>query len=79
MKKSTIVDVARLAGTSVPTASRVLSGSDHPIKASTRENVIRAAKELNYKPNQFSRVLRGKHSNNIGVMFLQLQIHSIAK
>lgn len=68
MKKSTIVDVAKLAGTSVPTVSRVLNGSDHPIKDSTRENVIRAAKELGYKPNQFARAIKGKHTNNIGVL-----------
>jgi len=39
-------DVAKHAGVSVPTASRVLSGSDYPVLPELRERVQIAAEEL---------------------------------
>jgi len=49
IKKATIYDLARLADVSPGTVSRVLNNRDK-VKASTRERVLRAAKELNLKP-----------------------------
>jgi len=48
-KKATIYDLARLADVSPGTVSRVLNNRDK-VKAATRERVLRAAKELNLKP-----------------------------
>lgn len=48
-KKSTIYDLARLAGVSPGTVSRVLNNRDK-VKPETRERVLRAATELNLKP-----------------------------
>ncbi len=48
-KKPTIYDLARLAGVSPGTVSRVLNNRDK-VKAETRELVLRTAKELNLKP-----------------------------
>jgi LacI family transcriptional regulator len=48
-KKSTIYDLARLAEVSPGTVSRVLNNRDK-VKPETRERVLRAAKELNLKP-----------------------------
>lgn len=48
-KKATIYDLARLAEVSPGTVSRVLNNRDK-VKAATRERVLRAAKELNLKP-----------------------------
>lgn len=48
-KKSTIYDLARVAGVSPGTASRVLNNRDK-VKAETRDRVLRAATELNLKP-----------------------------
>lgn len=48
-KKATIYDLARLAEVSPGTVSRVLNNRDK-VKAETRERVLRAAKELNLKP-----------------------------
>jgi LacI family transcriptional regulator len=48
-KKATIYDLARIARVSPGTVSRVLNNRDR-VKAETRENVLRAAAELNLKP-----------------------------
>lgn len=51
-----IVDVARLAGVSVPTVSRVINGSV-PVSAERRDRVVTAIKELGYRPNSAARAL----------------------
>jgi LacI family transcriptional regulator len=48
-KKSTIYDLARIAGVSPGTVSRVLNNRDK-VKPETRERVLRAANALNLKP-----------------------------
>lgn len=48
-KRATIYDLARLAGVSPGTVSRVLNNRDK-VKGETRDRVLRAAKELNLKP-----------------------------
>ncbi len=61
-------DVAQRAGVSVPTASRVLSGSDYPVLPALRERVEIAARELDYVPNaQAQGLLRGS-AGTIGVL-----------
>jgi LacI family transcriptional regulator, galactose operon repressor len=47
----TLDDVARRAGVSQPTASRVLNGSARKVAESYRERVLAAARELGYTPN----------------------------
>ncbi|TDU84174.1 LacI family transcriptional regulator [Kribbella voronezhensis] len=47
----TLDDVARHAGVSQPTASRVLNGSARKVAESYRERVLQAARELGYTPN----------------------------
>ncbi|TDC14925.1 LacI family DNA-binding transcriptional regulator [Kribbella albertanoniae] len=47
----TLDDVARAAGVSQPTASRVLNGSSRRVAPSYRERVLSAAQELGYTPN----------------------------
>lgn len=65
---ASITEVAKLAGVSVASASRVLSSSTYPVSAATREKVLQAAKELNYMPNTLARSLRVQHSNLIAVL-----------
>ncbi len=67
-KKATIKDVAAKANTSITTVSRVLSGSDYPVKEELKAAILEAAKELNYKPNVFGQLLRGGTNRQIGVM-----------
>ena len=54
----TIGDVAKAAGTSVSTVSRVLSGSTYPVSAAKRERVLHAANTLGYEPNLLGRMLK---------------------
>lgn len=64
----TLKDVAQRAGVSVPTASRVLSGSTYPVLEELKERVRAAALELDYVPNaQAQAMLRG-NSGAIGVL-----------
>jgi LacI family transcriptional regulator len=62
-----IHDVARLAGVSHQTVSRVLN--DHPnVRGATRERVLRAMRQLNYRPNALARGLASRRSRTIGVI-----------
>ena len=54
---STIKDVAKLAGVSVSTVSRALSGRIF-VEEETKQKVLEAVKELNYKPNVIAKGLR---------------------
>jgi DNA-binding LacI/PurR family transcriptional regulator len=55
-------DVARAAGVSVPTVSRVLTGST-PVSEEKREAVLKAIRDLGYRPNAAARTLvSGKRS-----------------
>ncbi len=64
----TIRDVARLAGISVTTASRVLSGSDHPVATEVRQRVLDAAQGLDYTPNAYARGLSKRDFRLIGLV-----------
>lgn len=65
---SSLVDVARLAEVSVATASRVLSGSRHPVSEETRTRVINAARTVGYTPNGTARALVTGRSTIIGMI-----------
>lgn len=68
MGSISIVEVAKRAGVSVATASRVISNSDYPVSELTRQKVLEAATELNYVPNTLARNLRTQRSNLIAVL-----------
>lgn len=54
---STIKDVAKLAGVSVSTVSRALSGKTF-VEEATKQRVMEAVKELRYRPNVLAKGLR---------------------
>lgn len=62
-----IKDVAKHAGVSVATVSRVLNNSGY-VGQDTRIKVEKAIKELNYKPNEVARSLFKKQSSAIGLI-----------
>lgn len=66
-KNATIIDVARLAGVSVATVSRVVN-SNYPVKQDTKERVLAAIKDLHYVPNVQARELNTRRSSTIGVV-----------
>lgn len=63
----TINDVAREAGVSITTVSRVLN-NNYPVKKETREKIEKAIEKLNYKPNAMARSLITKKTAVIGVI-----------
>lgn len=67
----TMRDVARLAGVSQSTVSRVLSEtvtSPVPISEETRQRVLSVVEELGYQPNMIARSLRTQRTQMIAVM-----------
>ena len=68
-----LADVAKAAGVSIATASRVLNGSAHPVSEPTRERVLDAARELGYSPSALARALVTQRSRIIGVMVGDIQ------
>jgi len=76
-KRPTIKDVARLAGVSLVSVSRVLN--DHPnLKESTRKKVQRAIKELKYSPNSVAQSMRTRTSNTFGYIIEDFSSESYA-
>src|SRR5689334_23725202 len=66
----TLKDIAEKVGVSVTTVSRILNGraTGIPIRPETREKVLAAALELEYKPNLLARSLRGSNTLLLGVI-----------
>ena len=63
----TIKDVARKAGVSISTVSRVINNSK-PVSNEIKQNVLRIIEETNYYPNPVARSLVMKKSQLIGVI-----------
>lgn len=63
----TIHDVARLAGVSTATVSRVTSGAAN-VREDTRRRVLEAAKVLDYQPNALARGLHSGSTNTVGIL-----------
>tara|TARA_R110002153_G_scaffold25502_1_gene80705 strand:- start:7382 stop:8389 length:1008 start_codon:yes stop_codon:yes gene_type:complete len=68
---ATIKDVAKLAGASPATVSRVLS-SNAVVSPKTKARVEKAIAELDFRPNAHARALVSKSTNTIGVVISQL-------
>ena len=66
-KNATIVDVAKEAGVSVATVSRVVNGN-YPVKPETKVAVSAAIEKLHYVPNVQARELNQRRSTTIGVV-----------
>lgn len=60
-------DVARVAGVSQATVSRVLQNSVH-VKDSTRQRVLAALKDVGYTPNANARAMRTRRTGTIGIV-----------
>lgn len=66
-RKPTMSDVARLAGVGTMTVSRVLSGTAR-VSEDTARRVLSAIEQLDYRPNELARALRGQRSRTIGLI-----------
>lgn len=68
---ATIHDVAKLAGVSTATVSRVLSRS-RGVQPESARKVLAAAEQLGYRYNAVARALRTNRSNTIGMLVPQI-------
>ena len=69
--RSTISDVAKKAGVSTATVSRIINGQSG-YTAETKQKVINIIQEMGYKPNAIARGLVNKRTNTIGVLLPNL-------
>src|SRR6201989_430950 len=72
-----MADVARLAGVSQQTVSRVLNHSPH-VRPATRERVLDAIGKLGYRPNRLARALVTRRSRTLGVLRLDTTLYGPA-
>ena len=72
-----MADVARIAGVSHQTVSRVLN--DHPnVRSATRDRVLAAIRELDYRPNAAARTLVTRRTNTLGVISFNTTLYGPA-
>ncbi|MEE0620429.1 MAG: LacI family DNA-binding transcriptional regulator, partial [Prevotella sp.] len=69
MKKETLEDLSRITGYSKTTISLVLNGKgkEFRINDETCQQIIQAAKELNYRPNLVAQFLRKSEGRTLGI------------
>jgi DNA-binding LacI/PurR family transcriptional regulator len=65
---ATIKDIARQLKISTSTVSYALNGGPRNVPESVRDEVLRVARELNYRPNRIAKSLVTRRSNTVGLM-----------
>ena len=68
----TIGEVARRAGVSIATVSRVLNNVPRGVGAVLRKRVLKAARELDYHPNALARSLHQKRTHTLGLLITDI-------
>lgn len=64
---ATLKEVAKEAGVSIKTVSRVVN-QETSVNKETREKVLKVIEALNYRPNHFAKMMRLQRSDYIGVI-----------
>ena len=73
----TIYDVAREAGVSMATVSRVVNGNKN-VKENTRKKVLEVIDRLDYRPNAVARGLASKKTRQLVLLF-QISLIAISQ
>ena len=76
-KHTSLKDLAKALGVSIPTVSRALKDSPE-ISSELRTKVKKLAKEMNYRPNPFAMSLRKNTPRIIGVVVPDIVTHFFA-
>jgi DNA-binding LacI/PurR family transcriptional regulator len=76
-RSASMMDVARLAGVSHQTVSRVINGSPR-VAPETRDRVMAAMRMLDYRPSSLARALKTGRSRTIGVVSFDTTLHGPA-
>jgi DNA-binding LacI/PurR family transcriptional regulator len=71
MKPSTIGDVAKLAGVSKSTVSHVINQSRF-VEEQTKQKVLKATQELDYRPSSVARSLVSKRTHTVGLLISEV-------
>lgn len=72
--RASATDVARLAGVSQKTVSRVMNNEPY-VRDEVRERVLRAASQLRYRPNAAARSLTSGRSRRIGLVAMGVNLY----
>jgi DNA-binding LacI/PurR family transcriptional regulator len=72
-----MADVAKLAGVSLQTVSRVINDSPH-VRTDTRDRVLDAMRKLEYQPNSVARALVTGRSRTLGVVSFDTTLYGPA-
>ncbi|MBF9000838.1 LacI family DNA-binding transcriptional regulator [Vibrio nitrifigilis] len=75
---ASLYDVARLAGVSKSTVSRVIN-DEYGVKESTKIKVLKAVSECGYVVNQVAKDLKSQRTNLIGVIVPRVSSHATAQ
>lgn len=73
LQRSTIIDVARRAGVSIATVSRVINGTAK-VSEETTQRVNAAIAELNYQPSSIARGLASQKTKTIGLLTNEISV-----
>ncbi|MEP6987521.1 MAG: LacI family DNA-binding transcriptional regulator [Chloroflexota bacterium] len=73
LKAITIRDVAKRAGVGVSTVSYVLNGHNNHVSSETRDLILEAVRDLNYRPNAIARSMVKRKTATIGLIISELQ------
>ncbi len=65
---ATIADVARAAGVSIATVSRVVNDAPHRVGEAARRRVLRAVRAMDFRPNALARSLHRLRTRTIGLI-----------
>jgi len=76
-RPAVMADVAKLAGVSHQTVSRVINGSSH-VRPETRQRVLAAMDRLDYRPNPAARALVTGRSGTLGVVSFDTTLYGPA-
>ncbi|NDJ61957.1 MAG: substrate-binding domain-containing protein [Chloroflexi bacterium] len=71
-KHITSIDVARRAGVSQSTVSRVFSDKHPAVSAETRQRVLTAAADLGYRPNAIARMMSTRRTHIVGILMANI-------
>jgi LacI family transcriptional regulator len=77
IQKGSLREVAKIAGVSIATVSRVLNGDNNRVKSATRNLVLGAVRELGYRPPAV-RSTRSSSSGTISVIIGDIDEHPFA-
>jgi DNA-binding LacI/PurR family transcriptional regulator len=71
-KPKTSIDVARRAGVSQSTVSRVFSENSPNVSDEARQRVLNAARDLNYQPSAIARAMSSQQTNIVGIVMANI-------